>query len=659
MFRVKTPLSQANVNQSQRKGLLTALVLLTSSSLVMLAGCGIGGAPVSNTNGMAIQGKVYGGQQPVNGATIQLYAANTSSYAGAATPLLTSTVTTGGSGDFSITGDYTCPANSQVYIVATGGNPGGFSTNAQLTLAAGLGTCSGTLSSSLFIDIDEVTTVATAYALAPFATDYLHVGTSSTNANGLLNAMATINNMVNISNGTALTQTPYYANNTVTGSTASSYSSVVPQSEINTLADILSGCVNSNGGTGNGTSCGTLFSAVAGTTPTNTFDAMLRIAQNPGSKVSNVWATLPSSIGQPFQPVLSAQPNDWSMSITYVGGGLGATTATNRSVAQNIAVDQLGDIWVTALGRNAAGGRLVELSPLGAPLTATTTSTQNGGVTPGSYQPGMLAIDSQNNVYSYYSNGGVIYKYSNGFTSLVTQSSLGQGLSTDSNDNLWAVSTSGSNQLFEYNSSGTLLNTVTNGVSGPASNVAFDNSSNIFLVNGLTELELNSSASTILYNQNPAGFMNGLVGPLVIDSAGTQYAMNSGASTVGKMVDSTDSGTNLSVASFSAPTSIAIDGAGHLWVVNAGSTYGNLTEMTNSGTAISPASTGFLTNGGTSFSTQPESVALDQAGNAWLLNLNGATGTANYSTVQEYVGIAAPTATFAYGVKNGKVASKP
>jgi trimeric autotransporter adhesin len=89
-------------------------------------------------------GSVHGGQQAVSGSTIQLYAVGTTGDGSAATPLLTQAVITDASGDFNITGDYTCPsATSLVYIVATGGNPGlaAGTNNTTLSMMAALGPC--------------------------------------------------------------------------------------------------------------------------------------------------------------------------------------------------------------------------------------------------------------------------------------------------------------------------------------------------------------------------------------------------------------------------------------------------------------------------------------------------------------------------------------
>src|ERR1700722_16652441 len=105
---------------------LGGLLLLTS-----IAGCGmnsstktsLAGGPSALTAG-SIAGRARGGQQPVVGATIQLYEIGQTGYPSAAKPILTSSVLTVAGGTFSITGDYTCDAGSYVYITASGGNPG-------------------------------------------------------------------------------------------------------------------------------------------------------------------------------------------------------------------------------------------------------------------------------------------------------------------------------------------------------------------------------------------------------------------------------------------------------------------------------------------------------------------------------------------------------
>ena len=88
-----------------------------------------------------IQGTVHGGQQPVTGAQIYLFAASTAGFGSASTSLITSGkpgvtcnnggtlngdcfVTTDSNGNFALGGEYTCTQGTQVYMVAVGGNPG-------------------------------------------------------------------------------------------------------------------------------------------------------------------------------------------------------------------------------------------------------------------------------------------------------------------------------------------------------------------------------------------------------------------------------------------------------------------------------------------------------------------------------------------------------
>jgi hypothetical protein len=161
-------------------------------------------------------------------------------------------VTTDSQGAFAITGDYTCPSTaSQLYLYAIGGNPGA-GTNSAAGLLAALGTCpaSGTLSSSLYVVINEVSTIATAYSIAGYATDPLQVSSPNTTLaqTGIANAFATVTNLETLSTGLVLATTP----------AANGGNGTVPQSEIDTLANILAECINSTGPAS--TACATLFS---------------------------------------------------------------------------------------------------------------------------------------------------------------------------------------------------------------------------------------------------------------------------------------------------------------------------------------------------------------------------------------------------------------
>ena len=120
----------------------------------LLSGCAIGSSSAPTADpGLEIQGKVQGGQQPIVGAHVYLLAANTTGYGSASLSLLTAGtgrtqdtsggptngfyyVTTDGNGDFSISGDYSCTAGTQVYAYSLSGNPGAGTNTAAGLMAA-------------------------------------------------------------------------------------------------------------------------------------------------------------------------------------------------------------------------------------------------------------------------------------------------------------------------------------------------------------------------------------------------------------------------------------------------------------------------------------------------------------------------------------------
>jgi hypothetical protein len=297
---------------------LPGLALLFRASILLtlfLTGCGALNRENSGVATQAIRrGSVHGGQQPVSGATIQLYAVGTTGDGSAATPLLTPAATSDANGNFNITGTYTCPAPaSLIYIVATGGNPGlsAGTNNAALSLMAALGPCN-TLSSSTFIQINEVTTVGAVYPLAPFMTSFSAVGSSTSDAQSLTDAFTMASQLVNFNTGTSPgTFVP------------SGYA--VPASEINTIANILATCINSIGGVaGDGTSCGNLFSLTTpvttpATTPaTDTITALLHLANNPTLNTTALFNMAPPT--SPFQPQLAQAPSYFSVALMPASG---------------------------------------------------------------------------------------------------------------------------------------------------------------------------------------------------------------------------------------------------------------------------------------------------------------------------------------------------
>jgi len=338
------------------------------------AGCnsGLTDTPVAETHEIA--GRVFGGQQPVVGAKIQLYVAGAPTSGGGyglgSTPLITGTLpVTDINGNFTITGTYTLPATpSYLYIVATGGSSApGNPANPGIAMMSVLEGCNGSsaLSSSLFININEVTTIASVLALQPFiaAPALANGGAPATGApttafGALQNAFATSNNLASVSSGAALMHVNNYATTDFNGQL------------VNTLADVLASCINSN--TSTSTQCGTLFAAAkpAGSTyvPTDTIQAAWYMAANPSNNVAtlfNMGAASPPFIG------LASAPSSFT-----------ATVLTSASACQSpVPLGAAGNYAVLA-------GTSVTNASTGADQTVVTGG--NIGVSPGTSETGFV-----------------------------------------------------------------------------------------------------------------------------------------------------------------------------------------------------------------------------------------------------------------------------
>ncbi len=347
-------------------------LLASGLGLLFLSGCGEqlltkSVAPAPHAAGR--NGSIYGGQQPVTGATVQLYAVGTTGDGSAATPLFSSPVTSDSSGNFTFAA-YTCPTpNTLVYIVATGGNPGlpGPVNNTALALMAAIGQC-GNINSSTFININEITTTTSVFSLAPYMTSFDHVGSGPSDTAALITAFGNVSQLVNISNGTVPGPTllPGYG---------------VPVEQINTLANILAVCVNSAGGvSGDTSSCGQLFQYTGGSATTNTVTAAIQIASNPSANTSQLFALIPPN--SPFQPTLTVAPSTFIVSVlpqapapqlTPAGGPFPVTVTITAALTGT-------RIYYTTDGSTPTSGSTLYTSP----FTISTPTTVNAiAVSPG------------------------------------------------------------------------------------------------------------------------------------------------------------------------------------------------------------------------------------------------------------------------------------
>lgn len=475
----------------------SALLCAAAVPFALLSGCAMTSSGPSDAMISEVSGVVHGGQSPIQAATVTLYVTSASSPGYYHQGVVIGTATTTASGTFTISPSATssnCPAGQYAYISSAGGYPSGspLLANNSTLLVAALGACAN-ISSSTTVTINEVTTVAAAYALSGFMGTtangpiyQANVGSSGTNnavtgtatqAAGLGHAFLNAANLANYVTGTANSQT---ANITVGSSTING---IVPLAEINTLGDIMQACVN--GATGN-SSCVSLFAdtpSISGVAPTNTLQAMINLARNPASAAAmnattGLFTIVPSN-GAAFQNQLAAAPPDWSLAIVYLSTALpaqyfialdandtayaGASGSANiaalspygvatptytagslGTATRQIAPDALGNVWVTGYKSGATTTNVYQYSAAsgGAPTATYPITNASGSEVYG------VAVDKSNNVWV--ANAAVATpnitelqyaaSYGANYTATVPNGFEPVALTIDASQNVWAAS---------------------------------------------------------------------------------------------------------------------------------------------------------------------------------------------------------------------------
>jgi sugar lactone lactonase YvrE len=591
--------------------------------MTLFTGCGRSPEAVSDAGGGLIQlsGIVHGGQQPVSGAAVQLYAAGRGGNATGATAKLTTAVTTDSNGFFSLTGDYTCTnANDQMYLVGSGGNPGlaAGTNNAALVMMAALGPCSG-LSAGTYTYMNERTTAAAAWALGQFMTSPANLAASSTNySTGLTNAFLDAQLLANTTNGAVATLPSNLA---------------VESGKLNALADALSTCVNSAGTS----ACTPLFTAATpsgGTTPTNTLTAALNIVKNPGNNVSGVWNSISGS--PPFPTTLTAAPHDWTMSLTVTGGGLVEPTALD--------VDAQGNVWVADYP-----GYLSAFTPQGTPFRS---YAYGNGTLNNSFG---LTIDTSGNVWVSNEEQPSHGDGTRGAVSMFLGSNSGNpgafqfyiddntvntplGLAADTNGDILIANASSSMASIYFYPGGyppTLVATGYGASQGFFSEaVTADANHGLWLADegDGSAVHVGSDGTVLSHTSCCAG-----ADAIVVDSQGNAWVSDPYSGTVaevsssGSLVQLVDNG------GVSSPSGLAIDASQDLWVTNvSGNSIAELAGVLSSspGAGISP-STGYGLDANLA---SPHGIVADASGNLWIANYSN-------SDLVMLFGLAKPTAT--------------
>ena len=690
-------------NSPRFQGFPRVLCALLASSAMLTAGCANMVTTATGSNSLdvssPISGKIYGGNQPVAFAIVNLW------YAGQGTSALptiaaTTTSANDGYGSFKFIKSgtngqapngniFSCPvSDALVYVVATGGNTLNTGSNAVNNSAAVFlapyGSCSA-LNGSSHVNMTEVTTVATMAALQQYfnpaststataiAESFATDGTGQAKT-AMTNAFGLIQNMVNVTSGQALSSKVIPAGSITvgTGYAGTSVTATPEAAKINLIANILASCVNNASATAS--NCTTLFSnatppdptttarpyGTTFTTATDTLQAAYYMLTNPTdgstSNLTNLF-NLSAAIGAPFQPSLSSAPSDWTIAISYASSSTcGANSGHLINSAQDIAIDTYGGVWIA---NNEAGkGNLTYLSSNGVPVTCLAVGSgantsiaidSLGGV--GQISDIWLADSGASNVYR--------YKPGNLTSTAFPTSGAPLAIAADGTGNIY-YTTPASGTLYTLPQSTTAASTVPLVVSttvgtSPA-HVMVDNTPAVWTTSGssfVTRSATSTPNTGLGYTSTSVSTASPTYGVSItaIPAGSTKNYVYVSAGPASNSVSlyqgigtSYASVTNWPATGLSAPAAVVSDGAQNVWTINNSVGANSLVAYGVGKQPISPTG-GFVKS--SSYFGSGRSLIIDQAGNLWV----GLDGT---NSITEVVGAAVPVVQpYATALKTG------
>ncbi|HEY0307267.1 MAG TPA: hypothetical protein VGB94_03845 [Acidobacteriaceae bacterium] len=621
--------------------------------------------------------------------------------------------------------NYTCP-NALVYLTINGGDAsGGNGNNTAIALMTILGTptttgvsqdlCATVKTNRPTVMVNEVTTVASIYALQQFfnalaeAGGTPQIGTSSTNSMGLTNAVNTLSSFLDLANGVIYPNYQPYGAQVI--STSNHNITVTPEyNKIYMIADILATCVNSALPTSD--ACTTLFndavpppvaaatsqSAASFPAATDTMMAAYYLATNPinattaGTPDNTKMAELYNLVTpQPPFAFTAPQPTDWTIGLTYASSVVSGGSTYVLSAPTNLAIDGSGNVWY--LSNTSSNVAVSELNPYGG-LT-------NAGVTSLVPMQG-LGFDFASFAYSARISSKVLYALK---ASVALQAAAQPEDSANSNATVLASAIAGdaTNIFFPVISSGTVFQvpavaqtstpftstTVTvfpqyavnsgHAITGltNASGIAIDHASNIWVggtsSNTLYQIAYNAyPSSTSSTSSTPVPYTGGafnLPTSVAVDHGNNVWVANGvGGSPVDGFITELPSATSTPVKDTVAnhgginnPAGVAVDGAGNIWVASAGQTAAFTGQTVSELSLVGGALTAFSPSNGFAHTyTGPGSIAVDASGNVWVANAGGVATATVPGSITEILGAAVPVVTpIALGVKNNKLGSLP
>jgi hypothetical protein len=629
------------------------LLALLATSFVFTSGCAnmSSTAPVSNSlsTPASLSGKIHGGNQPVIGATVQLW------YAGQSTgfsPTLGATTTTDSTGSFTFTKNptngqspagnmYSCPSSTDplVYVMSKGGNTQNNGNATQSNSAAAFiaiyDVCSR-LSGANFVYMSEVTTAATMAAIGQF----FNPSTETISADGtgqqyiiMTGLSKTVALLADTTTGLSKASTDLSAASPV-GHTGNINPAVVvtatpEQSKLNLIANILSACVNS--ASASDAPCVSLLAAaappIANTTNfnatygsnTDTLQVLYALFQNPSSNSSagtggaaNITTLfgLAGGVGAPYQPSLATAPTDWTLGVQYASkGNVSCGTPTGGTgdfinSPVDITIDAFNNVW---FANSQTGGNLSELSSSGAP--ATCVNLDAGKAT-------SLAIDGQQSVWL--GAGTTMYRYSPGGFSNITGIGLTAGTLPFPTGGL------------------TPLAVTADGVDNVYFTATASSTGSVYLLSGAAKASAVVAPPTQISSTVGASPLR-----LFPDFKGSATQgdiwVTSGSTFVSQVQPSTGSGnlggfiTNPFTVSGTDSYGVTVSHGNNIFVSDL--TSGAITRLDPSGTTWVPASSGWPFTATTAGISSPTGIAIDGRLNTWIPNNANGTSTGSLSEI--------------------------
>ena len=587
-----------------------------AGSLAIVALVSAAAAPAA-TNA-SLSGTVTAAGQPLAGARVTLLAGSRTG----ATPV--GDATSDSAGRFSI--PYTKPDAGIVYVEAVPAGTGKLRLRAVVGVGSGAGVSPRTLTA---VTVNELTTVATGYALAQFS----DTGGISGPSPGLENAAATSFNLADPSSGEA--------GSIVTDENNGAQNDTL--ATLNTLANLVSLCAPATSAR-----CERVLELATppgGAAPGDTAQAVVDLARNPTLAPAELFA-LARTAGV-YEPALAAPPTAWILVLLY--------TDTDLYASGRIAVDAIGNVWSSTNwlpGTQDPSTSVSVLDPVGQPTLG--SPIEGGGMKGGAWG---IAITSAGDVWVPSFGGATMVKYSSTGEILspgdgYTAGGLDhpQGVAVDQKGNVWIANNFGpesapgeGNVVVYPGGDPSQAVTITGGGLNHPFAVQIDGYGRAWVTNaGLGGARLVGTRAAVLVGKFSGSVT--VIGPdfeptssspieddsfkwplaLSIDSQNHAWIANYFGSTITEIAPDASVAGVYGLPKGTLPWSQAVDGSDRVWVAGfarhdvwllCGVTTDACPPGSATGTILSPR-LGFRSKAFQHFT----SIQIDQSGNVWLSN---------------------------------------